>query len=62
MDSTFFSLPHYFAAAMFGKSIRSVAVSVLPAVLAMLLGALTISAFPLLANGLPRLFGYSFGA
>lgn len=52
----------YFAAAMFGKSIRSVAVSVLPAVLAMLLGALTISAFPLLANGLPRLFGYSFGA
>lgn len=52
----------YFAAAMFGKSIREVAVSVLPAVLAMLLGALTISAFPLLANGLPRLFGHSVGA
>ena len=51
----------YFAAAMFGKSIREVGVSVLPAVLAMLLGALTISAFPVLANGLPGLFGYAFG-
>ena len=47
----------YFAAAMFGKSIRDVAVSVLPAVLAMLLGALIISAFPVLAKALPRLFG-----
>lgn len=47
----------YFASAMFGKSIRYVAVSVLPAVLAMLLGALTISALPFLATWLPGLFG-----
>ncbi len=47
----------YFASAMFGKSIRYVAVSVLPAVLAMLLGALTISALPWLATWLPGLFG-----
>ncbi len=46
----------YFASAMFGKSIRYVAVSVLPAVLAMLLGALTISALPFLATWLPGLF------
>lgn len=45
----------YFASAMFGKSIRYVAVSVLPAVLAMFLGALTISALPFLATGLPAL-------
>ena len=49
----------YFASAMFGKSIRYVAVSVLPAVLAMLLGALTISALPILATWLPGLFGLS---
>lgn len=47
----------YFASAMFGKSLREVALSVLPAVLAIFLGALTISAFPFLATGLPRLFG-----
>ena len=47
----------YFASAMFGKSIRYVAVSVLPAVLAMLLGALTISGLPFLATWLPGLFG-----
>jgi tripartite ATP-independent transporter DctM subunit len=48
----------YFASAMFGKSIRYVAVSVLPAVLAMFLGALTISALPVLATWLPGLFGH----
>ncbi len=47
----------YFASAMFGKSIRYVAVSVLPAVLALFLGALTISALPFLATWLPRVFG-----
>jgi tripartite ATP-independent transporter DctM subunit len=51
----------YFASAMFGKSIRYVAVSVLPAVLAMLFGALTISALPFLATWLPGLFGLSAG-
>ena len=51
----------YFASAMFGKSIRYVAVSVLPAVLAMLLGALTISALPFLATWLPGLFGLGAG-
>ena len=45
----------YFAAAMFGKPIRYVAASVLPAVLAMLLGALLISALPGLATWLPSL-------
>ena len=52
----------YFASAMFGKSVRELAVSVLPAVLAMLLGALTISAIPQLANGLPQLFGQALGS
>src|SRR5574343_1904550 len=51
----------YFASAMFGKSIRYVAVSVLPAVLAMLLGALTISSLPFLATWLPGLFGLLTG-
>lgn len=46
----------YFASAMFGKSIRYVAVSVLPAVLAILLGTLLISWLPILATGLPSLF------
>lgn len=45
----------YFASAMFGKPIRYVAGSVLPALLAMLLGALTISALPALATWLPSL-------
>jgi tripartite ATP-independent transporter DctM subunit len=47
----------YFASAMFGKPIRYVAASVLPAVLAMLLGALLISALPFLATWLPQAFG-----
>ncbi|TRZ97342.1 MAG: TRAP transporter large permease subunit, partial [Rhodocyclaceae bacterium] len=45
----------YFASAMFGKPIRYVAVSVLPALLAIFLGTLTISWLPLLATGLPAL-------
>ncbi|WP_412479726.1 TRAP transporter large permease [Azonexus sp. IMCC34839] len=48
----------YFAAAMFGKPLRDVAVSVLPAVLAILLGSLCISAVPWLATGLPRMLGH----
>ena len=48
----------YFAAAMFGKPVREVAVSVLPAVLAILLGSLCISAVPWLATGLPRVLGH----
>jgi TRAP-type C4-dicarboxylate transport system permease large subunit len=47
----------YFASAMFDKSIRYVAGSVMPAVLALFLGALTISALPFLATWLPGLFG-----
>ena len=45
-----------FASAMFGKSIRYVAVSVLPALAAMFCGALIISALPFLATWLPSLF------
>ena len=45
----------YFASAMFGKSIRYVAVSVLPALAAMFCGALIISALPFLATWLPGL-------
>jgi C4-dicarboxylate transporter DctM subunit len=45
----------YFASAMFGKSIRYVAVSVLPALAAMFCGALIISALPFLATWLPSL-------
>ena len=47
----------YFASAMFGKSIRFVAASVVPAVLAMLLGAMTISLLPFVATWLPGLLG-----
>jgi C4-dicarboxylate transporter DctM subunit len=43
----------YFAAAMFGKSIRYVAVSVLPAVLAIFIGTLVIALVPVLSTGLP---------
>jgi tripartite ATP-independent transporter DctM subunit len=43
----------YFAAAMFRKPIRYVAVSVLPALLAIFLGTLMISGLPILATGLP---------
>jgi tripartite ATP-independent transporter DctM subunit len=47
----------YFASAMFGKPIRYVAASVLPAVAAMLLGALLISTLPFLATWLPTIAG-----
>ena len=46
----------YFASAMFGKPLRYVAVSVLPALLAIFLCTLVISWLPLLATGLPSLF------
>jgi C4-dicarboxylate transporter, DctM subunit len=46
----------YFASAMFGKSIRYIAASIIPAVAAMFLGALTISLFPFLSTWLPSLF------
>ncbi len=46
----------YFASAMFGKPIRYVAVSVLPALLAIFLGTLAISWIPVIATGLPALF------
>jgi len=45
----------YFAASMFGKSIRFVAVSVLPALLAIFVGTLLISWFPPVATLLPEL-------
>lgn len=47
----------YFASAMFRKSVRYVAQSVLPALLAIFLGTLTISWLPILATGLPDLLG-----
>ena len=47
----------YFASAMFGKSVRYVATSVLPALLAIFLGTLLISWLPLLATGLPAWLG-----
>ena len=46
----------FFASAMFGKSIRYVAASVLPALLAIFLGTLAIAAFPAVTTWLPRLF------
>jgi tripartite ATP-independent transporter DctM subunit len=46
----------YFASAMFAKPIRYVAISVLPALLAIFLGTLTISWLPIIATGLPGLF------
>lgn len=46
----------YFASAMFGKPIRYVAISVLPALLAIFLGTLTISWLPIIATGLPDFF------
>ena len=45
----------YFASAMFGQSMRRVARSVVPALCAMFLGALTISALPFLSTWLPGL-------
>jgi C4-dicarboxylate transporter, DctM subunit len=46
----------YFASAMFGKPIRYVAISVLPALLAIFLGTLAISWIPIIATGLPDFF------
>lgn len=45
----------YFAAAMFGKSIRYVAVAVLPALAAIFTGTLIIALLPWLSTGLPGL-------
>ena len=45
----------YFASAMFGKSIRYVAASVLPAMLAIFIGTMLIAWIPVLATGLPGL-------
>jgi tripartite ATP-independent transporter DctM subunit len=44
----------YFSAAMFGKSVREVALAVLPAVLAIFLGVLLIAYWPWLSTGLPK--------
>ena len=49
----------YFASAMFGKPVRYVAVSLLPALLAIFLGTLAIAWVPMLATGLPALLGLS---
>ena len=46
----------YFSSAMFGKSVREVAVAVLPALLAIFLGTLLIAAVPWLSTGLMGLF------
>ena len=46
----------YFASAMFGKSVRYVATSVLPAVLAIFIGTVIIAGLPVLSTGLPALF------
>jgi tripartite ATP-independent transporter DctM subunit len=47
----------YFASAMFNKPVRYVAAAVLPALLAIFLGTLAIAWLPMLATGLPALFG-----
>ncbi len=47
----------YFASAMFGKSIRYVAVSVLPAMGAIFVGTAIIALLPVLSTGLPGLLG-----
>ncbi|MDP4302848.1 TRAP transporter large permease subunit [Leptothrix discophora] len=47
----------YFAASMFGKPLRVIAQSVLPAVLAIFLGTLAISTMPWLATALPGWLG-----
>jgi TRAP-type C4-dicarboxylate transport system permease large subunit len=44
----------YFASAMFGKPLRYVARSVLPAALAIFLGTLLIALFPALSTALPN--------
>ncbi len=46
----------YFASAMFGKSMRYVAVAVLPAMAAIFIGTALIALVPPLATGLPALF------
>ena len=46
----------YFASAMFGKPIRYVAVSVVPALLAILVGTLFIASWPELTTALPAFF------
>jgi tripartite ATP-independent transporter DctM subunit len=46
----------YFASAVFGKSLREVALSVLPALAAIFVGTVLISWVPLLATGIPTLF------
>jgi len=45
----------YFASAMFGKPVRYIVKSVLPALFAIFLGAIFISCIPLLSTGLPSL-------
>ncbi len=45
----------YFASAVFGKSLREVALSVLPALVAIFVGTVLISWLPLVATGLPAL-------
>ena len=45
----------YFASAMFGKSIRYVAISVAPAMLAIFIGTMLIALVPGLATWLPSL-------
>jgi TRAP-type C4-dicarboxylate transport system permease large subunit len=45
----------YFSSAMFGKSIRYVAVSVLPALFAIFVGTLVIAMWPALSTALPSL-------
>jgi TRAP-type C4-dicarboxylate transport system permease large subunit len=47
----------YFASAMFDKPVWYVAKAVFPALVAIFLGTLLISWVPLLATGLPQLFG-----
>ena len=49
----------YFASAMFGKSVRYVAQSVLPALAAIFFGALLIAWLPKLSTFLPELLGHS---
>ncbi len=49
----------YFASAMFGKSVRYVAASVLPAVLAIFIGTLAIAGLPILSTGLPALLRHA---
>jgi TRAP-type C4-dicarboxylate transport system permease large subunit len=45
----------YFASAMFGKSVRFIAVSVLPGLFAIFLGTLAIALVPALSTWLPGL-------